>query len=403
MIRAMILAGASLAMLGACAQNMVTGEFWVDSDPGWGQGSAITGMPIQTDVPAQQFAVPTTALDPGMHIIGIRTKDADGHWSQTNLIPTYINAAAQTADIVRTVYFWNTDTGWNSGTDTGIDGDPSVTGTVSASMSGTTPGLNTLFVRSQDATGHWSLTNSTPVYVDPPDANTPIVRTEYFLNTDPGWGNGADAEVDGQPDVNGLVSADISGAVQGVNTLYVRSQDAHGHWSLTNTVPLMAEDSSSGIIIAAESFWDVDPGFGQGDPVQGWTPGADVLGDFDITVPFIGWGVHTLFIRSLDFHGHWSLTNWKIDIQVGTVNVEDLAALLNISTYPNPFTEGITVRTADGLPVRVVLYDPQGKLVHDKMLTGETFIHLEGQASGAYTAFFWKDLERIHRVTLIKQ
>lgn len=30
-------------------------------------------------------------------------------------------------------------------------------------------------------------------------------------------------------------------------------------------------------------------------------------------------------------------------------------------------------------------------------------IDLSGLSNGAYTAFFWKDTERIHRVTLVKQ
>ena len=150
-------------MLGACAQNMMSGEYWVDSDPGWGQGTPITGMPAQSNIPAHQFTVLTDTLTPGIHIIGIRTKDANGRWSITNLEPVYVNAAPETADIVRTVYFWNTDAGWSSGTDAGIDGGPIVSGTVSASLAGTATGINNLFVRSVDANGHWSLTNTTRV------------------------------------------------------------------------------------------------------------------------------------------------------------------------------------------------------------------------------------------------
>jgi len=75
----------------------------------------------------------------------------------------------------------------------------------------------------------------------------------------------------------------------------------------------------------------------------------------------------------------------------------------SIALYPNPFTDGTTVRSEDGKPIRVVLYDPQGRLVHDKVLNGETYIDLQGLANGTYTAFFWKELERIHKVQLIKQ
>ncbi len=399
-------------MLGTCAQgtaNMVAGEYWVDTDPGWGQGTATGGL-AQPDVANVLFQIPTGTLSVGMHTLGIRTKDAHGHWSLTNVTPLYVAAAPQAANIVRTVYFWNTDAGWNSGTDADIDGTQQVSGQVTASLAGTTPGMNTLFARSQDAHGRWSLTNTTPVYVDVPDANAAIVRTEYFLNSDPGWGAGLDADVDGAAEVPPTATtANIAEATVGTNTLFYRSKDSHGHWSLTNQVPLYVDAADEDAeIVAAESFWDVDPGFGQGDPVPDWTPGADVSGQFNVVVPenLQENGYHQLFVRTFDSHGHWSLTNFGVDTvyvhPLGT-GVDGEASASAISTYPNPFTSGITVRTDDGKPLRVVLYDPQGKLVHDKVLNGETYIDLSRHASGTYTAFFWKELERIHRVQLVKQ
>lgn len=330
MLRATLLAGTCLAVLGTCAQNMVVGEYWVDADPGWGQATPIAITTPQSQVSGLQFPVLTNSLAPGIHLIGIRTKDANHRWSLTNVTPVYINAAPRTSDIVRTVYFWNADGGWNSGTDSDMDGSANVSGPATASLDGTTPGINTLFMRSLDADGHWSLTNAVPVYVE-------AVR--------------------------------------------------------------------SGEIVAAESFWDMDPGFGQGDPVPDWTSGVNVLSDFGVTVPVgIDVGFHKLYIRTKDSHGHWSLTNWQQStIDIGDVVGDALAEGFGISTYPNPFTEGITVRMSDGLPVRVILYDPQGKLVHDKVLSGESYIDLSGHASGSYTAFFWNKAERIHRVALIKE
>jgi hypothetical protein len=331
MLRNLLLAGTIPAMLGVCAQNMVTGEYWVDTDPGFGAATAFDPDLGGTPNEPVEFDISTAELDPGMHTIGYRTMDATGKWSLTNLRPVYIAAAP---------------------------------------------------------------------------SNAPLVRTEYFINSDPGWHSGTNAGVGGAPDVSEGILADLSGARVGMNTLYFRSLDANGRWSLTNHTPLYIADGSPVVVVHAESFWDEDPGFGQGDPVQGLISGADITGQLNVVVPInIGWGNHRLYVRSRDSHGHWSLTNWQMDsINVtGTVDVSDLEREVGISTYPNPFTEGITVRTTDGLPLRVVLYDPQGKLVHDKVLTGETHIDLSGHAQGAYTAFFWKEAKRIHRITLIKQ
>lgn len=385
---------------------MMFGEYWVDTDPGWGQGTTFSGLG-QPDVASAPFQVPTGVLSIGMHTIGVRTKDANGHWSQTNVTPLYVAAAPQAADIVRTVYFWNTDANWSSGTDADIDGAQQVNGQATVSLTGTTPGMNTLFARSQDAHGRWSLTNATPVYVGVPDANAAIMRTEYFLNTDPGWGDGSDAGVSGADMIPPTATtANLASAVVGMNTLFYRSQDGHGHWGITNQVPLYvgAADENTEIV-ASESFWDEDPGFGQGDPVPDWIPGADVSGQFNIMVPIdIGWGYHKLYVRTRDSHDHWSLTNWQLDsVSVtGTVDVNDLATQAGISVFPNPFTDAFTVQPADAQPLRVILYDPQGKLVHDEVLYTSKRIDLSGLSNGAYTAFFWKDLERIHRVQLVK-
>lgn len=323
-------------MLGACAQNMVTGEYWVDIDPGFGE--AITFNPDLGGTPTEtvQFDLPTDNIDPGMHTIGYRTMEATGKWSLTNLRLVYIAAA-------------------------------------------------------------------------PSDA--PIVRTVYFLNNDPGWAGGSDAGVDGASDVTEGTAASLSGAVAGINTLYFRSQDANGHWSLTNHVPLYIADSSNGVIEEVEYFWDVDPGFGMSnmDTVLA-NPAADWQGMVMAMVPSgLDTGDHALYMRSRDSRGRWSLTNL-----VGTINVDTtistgvdeevrLAGGDVAAVFPNPFAEVITVRTSDGTPLRVTLYDPQGKLVLDRFLNNGEPIDLSGHSSGAYTAFLWSKKDVIHRVTLIKQ
>ncbi len=325
-----------IALLGhgvsAQAQDIVSGEYWVDTDPGWGQGFPITGLPLQEEVSSHAFIIPTNALAQGIHTIGYRTKDAQGRWSHTN--------------------------------------------------------HGTLLVLAQEE-------------------QSPIARTVYFFNSDPGWEGGSDTGVDGAMDLSNEFTANASALPQGINTLYVRSQSENGRWSHTNHATVLVVDSSHGVVTSAESFWDVDPGFGGGYPVSGWTPGTDVLDTFDVVVPdtLQAHAYHRLYIRSRDSRGRWSHTNYRVDsifVDLGT-SVNDLPAASGISTYPNPFTEGITVRTDDGLPMRVILYDPQGKLIHDKVLTGETHIVLSGHAQGAYTAFFWKEAERIHRFTLTKQ
>ncbi|MCB9165638.1 MAG: T9SS type A sorting domain-containing protein [Flavobacteriales bacterium] len=240
--------------------------------------------------------------------------------------------------------------------------------------------------------------------------NADIVRGEYWIDTDAGFGNEiafSPALVPGA-DVMASITVPTSGLTTGFHVLGYRTLDDDGHWSLTNTRTLYVADSSSGFVVRAESFWDVDPGFGMGDPVAGWTPGADVAGMFYTTVPpSLDTGYHRLFLRTLDDRGRWSLTNWSMDtIHVSEMSVGVLPGMATgseMNVYPNPFAEQFTVQPADDRPMRVILYDPQGKLVVDRVIHSQTVLDLVGNASGIYTAFFWKDRKVIYKVPLIKR
>ena len=111
--------------------------------------------------------------------------------------------------------------------------------------------------------------------------------------------------------------------------------------------------------------------------------------------------IDTIYFRSLDSRGRWSHTN-HIVVDVSEISVEELSSA-GISVFPNPFAGSINVKMTNAKPVRMIVYDPQGRQVVDRMVTGNERIDLEGQTSGAYTVFFWTEMNVIHRVTLIKQ
>ncbi|MBP6392169.1 MAG: hypothetical protein KA352_14855, partial [Flavobacteriales bacterium] len=219
------------------AQNIVTGEYWIDSDPGFGQATPITGQPTGADVD-YAFNIPTTTLSPGMHTIIYRTKQANGTWSHTNHRPLYVAAAPPAnSNIVRTVYFLNSDPGWGGGTDANVDGAPEVAdANTTVDLASANVGMNTLFYRSQDASGRWSHTNHRPLYVADSSSGA-IVRVEYFWDTDPGFGLSPLDTVLANPaaDWSGTLVATVPlGIGLADHLLFVRSRDSRGRWGLTN-------------------------------------------------------------------------------------------------------------------------------------------------------------------------
>lgn len=237
-----------------------------------------------------------------------------------------------------------------------------------------------------------------------------IVAGEYWVDNDPGFGlatpfDPALPQLDSISDhLLQVTSPDLD---PGMHTIGYRTKDDNSRWSLTKLRPIFVADSSHGIILEVEYFWDVDPGFGQSptDTVFA-NPALDWQGTVVATVPLgIGQGDHILYMRSKDSRGRWSLTNVVDTVSVDSVITLSLAESANMGAtiFPNPFNETLTLSTADGKPVRLTLYDANGRLVLDRFIRSSEPIDVSGHASGPYTVFLWKDKNRILKTTLIKQ
>lgn len=327
---------------------------------------------------------------------------------QALLAIAVLSGSLQAQNMVRGEYWIDLDQGFGANTPFTLNSSNQVAGLqLPITLTGLQPGTHTIGIRTLDADGRWGLTNfTTAVVTEVPDAPpASLTKIEYFVDEDPSFGSGTTAWAGSTTDAASVTFApDLSGVEPGAHTLFVRSIMADGKWGLTNSTPiLVTAPDVTGEMVHAEAFnvtAGPDPGFGSAVPFTIADPQVVFSGTLTSDEELPIEGNATLAIRGLDSNGKWSLTNF---IMVIITNLNDLASSFAISTYPNPFTEGITVRTDDGQPVRVVLYDPQGRLVHDKMLNGDGYIDLSQHASGTYTAFFWKELERIHRVQLVKQ
>ena len=137
-----------------------------------------------------------------------------------------------------------------------------------------------------------------------------ILNVEYFIDQDPGFGQGVSVPVSAGADIIADFAVDLSGVEEGVHTLYVRAMDAGGIWSLAQARPFFKQ-RVGGLdprphVAAMEYYIDQDPGFGQGVSVPVST-GADIIADFAVDLSGVEEGVHTLYVRAMDAGGIWSL------------------------------------------------------------------------------------------------
>lgn len=138
-----------------------------------------------------------------------------------------------------------------------------------------------------------------------------ITKAEYFFDTDPGTEMGIDIPVTQGFDVTESFSINTTGLPLGIHTLFVRTRDISNAWSLYFKQTFLVHDFTDTTvptqIIAAEYFFDTDPGTDEGIDIS-ITPGFDLneTESFLIDSPLTD-GIHTLYIRTRDEDNRWSL------------------------------------------------------------------------------------------------
>jgi hypothetical protein len=142
-------------------------EYFIDTDPGMGLATAATITP-GTNLANQTISFDPTALAPGVHIVGIRSRNANGAWSHTNYLAFAkafppLPAEPAVTNITRVEYFIDTDPGMGSGIPIAfVQGKQVADAVAQINITGLTAGTHTLGWRSRQANGAWGHT----VFID---------------------------------------------------------------------------------------------------------------------------------------------------------------------------------------------------------------------------------------------
>ncbi|RAK70700.1 hypothetical protein DLM85_07705 [Hymenobacter edaphi] len=326
--------------LAATASNVNKVEYFVDTDPGFGSA---TDVPVTagTDLAGVSFSLNAGSLAAGFHIVGVRSRDANGQWSLTTRRTFYYEPAATAAvNITKAEYFIDTDPGFGAATDIPVASPATdVSGLAfSLNVSSLAAGFHQLGVRTRDANGQWSLTTRRTFYYEPAAAAAVnITKVEYFLDADPGFGSGTDVPVTAGLDVAGVaIAVPVSSLTTGFHTLSVRSRDANGAWSLTTARPFYYEPlpAAAPSITKMEYYFDTDPGFGSATDVPVAVPAPDLAGfGFLADASALPDGQHRFFVRTRDASGKWSLVTSRSFLKNGCASSPNFAAGLPSSSY----------------------------------------------------------------------
>jgi gliding motility-associated-like protein len=289
--------------------NLVSAEYFIDSDPGQGAG---TSIPVTAGANTNfVVSIPTTSLTPGFHFLAIRTKGVDGRWGLFEGRGFYITTSTtNVTNISAAEYFFDTDPGQGNGTSIPVTPGATANFVASIPTASLASGFHFVAIRTKGIDGRWGIFESRGFYITSSTTDAPnISKAEYFFDTDPGQGNGTPVSITPGAISNFTVSLPSTGLTSGFHFLAIRTQGADGRWGVFESrgfyvSPIAAASSD---IVAAEYYIDgVDPGEGNGSPLTVLTPGPTINQNFDITLNAVPSGARTLSIRAKDSNGIWS-------------------------------------------------------------------------------------------------
>lgn len=229
-------------------------EYYIDNDPGFGKATNISfsgTKDISTSV-----IINTSPLSAGVHIVGLRSRDANGRWSMDNkwiFLKPYesTNNSTATSIINRVEYYVDTDPGFGNATNVPIAASQDISNvSFNVNFSNLYEGVHIIGVRSRDANNLWSYDNKW-LFVKPYNNTTTTISKkinaiEYYFDNDPGLGLGTPVSLNAASTISNLsVFANITRLGTGSHKLYFRSKDDQGSWSLDNVFNITLASSST--------------------------------------------------------------------------------------------------------------------------------------------------------------
>lgn len=193
-LMAMLTAGLCSAQLASVSQA----EYFWDTDPGEGNGTAVVAADGNFNASFEKIAVyGIGAPGAGLHKFSVRMKDNLGVWSPvfTNVVRIEPSNTPVPTSLTQAEYFWDADPGEGNGTPllaTDQDFNSAYEKVAVYGLGVPSAGLHKFGIRVKDNQGVWGPAVTNVVRVEP--TNTPVptslTQAEYFWDTDPGEGNG---------------------------------------------------------------------------------------------------------------------------------------------------------------------------------------------------------------------
>lgn len=402
-----LLAVFTISLCSAQVISLSQAEYFWDTDPGEGNGTAITASDGSFTSAFEKIAISGLgAPSVGLHKFCVRVKDNTGAWSPivTNVIKVESTTTPTPVSLTQAEYFWDADPGEGGATPLlATDGNftsafesVAVTGLNAPSV-----GMHKFSIRVKDNQGAWSPVFTTIVNVGSTTTPIPLSlsQAEYFWDVDPGEGSATPLlATDGnftsafeKVAVTGLNAPSI-----GVHKFSIRVKDNQGEWGPVFTNVITVGETISPIPVSltqAEYFWDADPGEGSATPLLATDGNFSSAFEkvFQNGIPIVNpIGLHTFNVRVKDNTGVWGPV-FKNAIYIETVLGTNTYTYSKVIMYPNPVKDVLNI-AFDSTITMVSIHSLLGQEVMVKLINSqEGSIDVNSLASGAYIVKIYAD------------
>lgn len=298
------------------SQTLRRAEYFFDADPGRGNATSLSftaGATIN-----QTFNISTATLSSGFHTLNTRVISSDGIWSlftsRTFYIAPPVSTPVLSTQVRRAEFFIDSDPGVGNATPISFSVSDAVSFPITIPVNTLSSGFHVIGIRVIDNEGRWSVFTQRTFYIVPPvngSMAATVVKAEYFIDQDPGVGNGVVLPITSANPQSNIFTIDVSSVNPGFHRMCIRYQDNLGRWShfMNRTFYIVPIDATPAThITKLEYFIDVDPDINTDVNGTGvtLTPSASVDQTLPIDISGVLPGDHILYLRAKDNLGNWS-------------------------------------------------------------------------------------------------
>lgn len=313
-------------------------------------------------------------------------------------------------DITYAEYFIDTDPGFGDAVSIPVPAPGAdLTLNFTADLQTLNPGVHHIFLRAKDDSEKWgTVVFSTFFMVKMPSPGASnIHQMEYFIDTDPGFGEATPIPVTTPgTDLSFDFTADLATLNPGIHQIFFRGENGSGKWGpVTHGTFLIVKIPSSGAsqIQQVEYFIDTDPGYGDATQVNLPSTGTDLEIDFDVPLAGLTSGDHVLYIRAKNELNQWGqLFIEAFSLSSDGKDPEEIHSLFKL--YPNPASNQITIEIANEThnPVPVKISDLHGATVFETLCDDHPCIIEPGLPGGLYFITIEIDEHNITQKIILK-